>query len=208
MKKYFNYLGTYFLFSVPNIRLLPVNNGIEIAFVGRSNSGKSSAINTLTSNKSLAKTSKTPGRTQLINFFEVEPGLRIVDLPGYGYAKVPENIKRQWQHTISEYLQRRDNLKGLVVLMDIRHPMKYLDQKIIILAKNLNIPILILLTKSDKLTYKARNDQLNKVRKMTIPLFKGDIHIEIFSSIKKHGVETLRQKLNTWFSIKCTILQK
>ncbi|CUX95691.1 putative GTP-binding protein EngB [Candidatus Mikella endobia] len=202
MKKDFNYFSTYFLFSISNIHLLSVNKGIEIAFTGYSNSGKSSAINILTNNKNLAKTSKTPGSTQVINFFEVKPDFRLVDLPGYGYAKVPKKIKYQLQNTISEYLQEREILKGLVIVMDIRHPMKNIDQKIIKLATTyLNLPILILLTKSDKITYQERYSQLNKVRKQITTLFKGDIQIEIFSSIKKYGVEKLRKQLNIWFSV-------
>jgi len=125
----YNYHMTHFVMSAPDIRHLPSDEGIEVAFAGRSNAGKSSALNTLTQQKALARISKTPGRTQLINLFEVEPGIRLVDLPGYGYAQVPEEMKIKWQRSLGEYLQMRNSLKGLIVLMDIRHPLKDLDRK-------------------------------------------------------------------------------
>lgn len=199
MIKLYNYQITHFIISAPNIRYLPIDSGIEIAFAGRSNAGKSSALNTLTNQKNLAKISKTPGCTQLINLFEVEPGIRLVDLPGYGYTKVPKKLKRKWQSTLGEYLQKRDSLKGLVVLMDIRHPMKDLDQQMVQWAVNVNIPVLILLTKVDKLSFSARKAQLKQVRETALA-FMGDIEIETFSSLKKQGVDKLRQKLNTWFA--------
>ena len=123
-EKKLNYHKTHFLTSAPNIRAIPADEGIEIAFAGRSNAGKSTALNALTNQKNLARTSKTPGRTQLINLFEVENGCKLVDLPGYGYAAVPEQMKIQWQKSLGEYLQHRQCLAGLVVLMDIRHPLK------------------------------------------------------------------------------------
>lgn len=126
-----HYQNTHFITSAPDIRHLPEDEGVEIAFAGRSNAGKSSALNRLTNQKSLAKTSKTPGRTQLINLFKVEEGCHIVDLPGYGFAQVPVEMKNKWQKSLGEYLQKRECLKGLVVLMDIRHPMKDLDQQMI-----------------------------------------------------------------------------
>ena len=140
-----NYQQTHFVMSAPDIRHLPSDTGIEVAFAGRSNAGKSSALNTLTNQKSLARTSKTPGRTQLINLFEVADGKRLVDLPGYGYA------------------------------------------------------VLVLLTKADKLASGARKAQLNMVREAVLA-FNGDVQVETFSSLKKQGVDKLRQKLDTWFS--------
>ena len=122
-----NFRKVHFVTSAPDIRHLPNDGGIEIAFAGRSNAGKSSALNALTEQRQLARTSKTPGRTQLINLFELEPGKRLVDLPGYGYAQVPLDMKLKWQASLSEYLQRRESLKALVLLMDIRHPLKDLD---------------------------------------------------------------------------------
>ncbi|MFT4463748.1 MAG: ribosome biogenesis GTP-binding protein YihA/YsxC [Sodalis sp. (in: enterobacteria)] len=199
MTKSYNYQITHFVTSAPDIRHLPIDSGIEITFAGRSNVGKSSALNALTNQKNLARTSKTPGRTQLINLFEVEPGIRLVDLPGYGYAKVPEELKRKWQRALSEYLQKRDSLKGLVVLMDIRHPMKDLDQQMVQWAVDVNIPVLVLLTKADKLASGARKAQLNQVREAALA-FMGDVEVETFSSLKKQGVDKLRQKLDAWFA--------
>lgn len=194
-----NYHVTHFVTSAPDIRHLPADTGIEVAFAGRSNAGKSSALNTLTNQKNLARTSKTPGRTQLINLFEVVEGLRIVDLPGYGYAEVPEQVKRNWQKALGEYLQKRQCLKGLVVLMDIRHPLKDLDQQMVYWAVHSEIPVLILLTKADKLSQSARKSQLNVVREATLA-FMGDVQVEIFSSLKKMGIDKLRLKLDDWFS--------
>ena len=199
MATLFNYHMTHFVMSAPDIRHLPTDTGIEVAFAGRSNAGKSSALNTLTNQKGLARTSKTPGRTQLINLFEIEPERRLVDLPGYGYAEVPEEVKLHWQRALGEYLQKRNSLKGLVVMMDIRHPLKDLDQQMIKWAVSVAIPVLILLTKADKLASGARKAQLNQVRKDVLA-FEGDIQVEAFSSLKKTGVEKLTEKLDTWFS--------
>ncbi|RWR03144.1 GTP-binding protein [[Pantoea] beijingensis] len=194
-----NYHVTHFVTSAPDIRHLPADTGIEVAFAGRSNAGKSSALNTLTNQKSLARTSKTPGRTQLINLFEVEEGVRLVDLPGYGYAQVPEEMKKKWQRALAEYLQKRNCLKGLVILMDIRHPLKDLDQSMVQWAVQSSIPVLILLTKADKLASGARKSQLNMVREASMA-FMGDVQVELFSSLKKIGVDKLRQKLDSWYS--------
>ncbi|MCL2896954.1 ribosome biogenesis GTP-binding protein YihA/YsxC [Brenneria tiliae] len=190
---------THFVISAPDIRHLATDSGIEVAFAGRSNAGKSSALNTLTNQKNLARTSKTPGRTQLINMFEVAEGVRLVDLPGYGYAEVPEEMKLKWQRALGEYLQKRNSLKGLVVLMDIRHPLKDLDQQMLAWAVEAQLPVLVLLTKADKLASGARKSQLNMVREAVLP-FMGDIQVEAFSSLKKLGVDKLRQKLDSWFS--------
>ncbi len=194
-----NYQLTHFVTSAPDIRHLPSDSGIEVAFAGRSNAGKSSALNTLTNQKSLARTSKTPGRTQLINLFQVAEGIRLVDLPGYGYAEVPEEMKRKWQAALGEYLQMRNCLQGLVVLMDIRHPLKDLDQQMINWAVESNIQVLVLLTKADKLASGARKAQLNMVREAA-KTFNGNVQVEAFSSLKKIGVDKLREKLDNWFS--------
>ena len=194
-----NYAKTHFILSAPDITHLPIDTGVEIAFAGRSNAGKSSALNTLTNQKALARTSKTPGRTQLINLFEVEENCRLVDLPGYGYAQVPEAIKRKWQKSLGEYLQKRESLKGLVVLMDIRHPLKDLDQQMIEWAVSVNIPVMLLLTKADKLASGAQKKQVNMVKEFILP-FQGDITVAPFSSPKRVGLEALKQKLDEWFS--------
>lgn len=199
-QKNFNYHKTHFVISAPDITHLPADEGIEVAFAGRSNAGKSSALNTLTNQKSLARTSKTPGRTQLINLFRVEDNLHLVDLPGYGYAEVPEEMKRKWQRALGEYLQKRNCIKGLVVLMDIRHPLKELDQQMVQWAVDVDLPVLILLTKADKLASGARKAQLNMVREAILP-FQGDVQVEIFSSLKKIGIDKLRLKLDEWFNL-------
>ncbi|UXN34781.1 ribosome biogenesis GTP-binding protein YihA/YsxC [Avibacterium paragallinarum] len=194
-----NYHKAHFLTSAPNIKMLPEDSGIEIAFVGRSNAGKSTALNALTNQKNLARTSKTPGRTQLINVFEIEPLCKLVDLPGYGYAAVPEQMKIQWQKSLGEYLQKRECLAGVVILMDIRHPLKDLDQKMIEWAVSANLPVLLLLTKADKLSQNATNKQVKIVREAILP-FQGDIQVEAFSALKKQGIDRLSTKLNNWFS--------
>ncbi|MCP9269267.1 ribosome biogenesis GTP-binding protein YihA/YsxC [Xenorhabdus sp. XENO-1] len=197
--KNYNYHMTHFVTSAPDIRHLPQDVGIEVAFAGRSNAGKSSALNALTKQKSLARTSKTPGRTQLINLFEVEEGIRLVDLPGYGYAEVPEEMKRKWQNALGEYLQKRECLLGLVVLMDIRHPLKDLDMQMIEWAVVMQVPVMVLLTKADKLASGARKSQLAKVRQELASL-DGEIQIENFSALKKIGIDQLEQKLDYWFN--------
>ncbi|HBO39273.1 MAG TPA: YihA family ribosome biogenesis GTP-binding protein [Pasteurellaceae bacterium] len=194
-----NYHKACFLTSAANIRQLPEDSGIEIAFAGRSNAGKSTALNALTNQKSLARTSKTPGRTQLINLFEVEPQCRLVDLPGYGYAAVPEQVKLQWQKALGEYLQQRECLQGVVILMDIRHPLKDLDQQMIEWATASEIPVLLLLTKADKLSQSARSKQVKMVREAILP-FQGDIQVEAFSAQNKIGIAHLADKLDAWFA--------
>ncbi|NVD08097.1 YihA family ribosome biogenesis GTP-binding protein [Vibrio sp. JPW-9-11-11] len=194
-----HYQNTHFITSAPDIRHMPEDEGIEVAFAGRSNAGKSSSLNRLTNQKSLAKTSKTPGRTQLINLFKVTDGCHIVDLPGYGFAQVPMEMKKKWQKSLGEYLQKRQCLKGLVVLMDIRHPMKDLDQQLIFWAVDSGIPVQVLLTKADKLKSGARKAQVLKIKKDAIG-FGGDVSVAAFSSLKGIGVDVLRNKLDEWFA--------
>lgn len=194
-----NYAQTKFLLSAPNIKLLPPEGGVEVAFVGRSNAGKSTALNALTSQKNLARTSKTPGRTQLINLFKVAENCKLVDLPGYGYAAVPEKMKLQWQKSLGEYLQKRQCLRGIVVLMDIRHPLKDLDQQMLDWAVSANKEVLILLTKADKLSQSERIKQLKMVREAILP-FQGNINVELFSGTSKLGIDKLSHQLNLWFS--------
>ncbi|KXI22805.1 ribosome biogenesis GTP-binding protein YihA/YsxC [Photobacterium sanguinicancri] len=199
MNQLLNYRNTRFITSAPDIRHLPTDAGAEIAFAGRSNAGKSSALNRLTDQKGLARTSKTPGRTQLINMFEVTPGCNLIDLPGYGFAQVPLELKKKWQRALGEYLQKRECLQGLVVLMDIRHPMKDLDQQMILWAVESRLPVLVLLTKADKLKSGARKQQLMKTRKDSLA-FGGDVQVEFFSSLKGLGVDQVRAKLTEWFT--------
>ncbi|GHA61426.1 ribosome biogenesis GTP-binding protein YihA/YsxC [Photobacterium aphoticum] len=199
MNQPLNYRNTKFITSAPSIRQLPTDAGVEIAFAGRSNAGKSSALNRITDQKNLARTSKTPGRTQLINMFEVVPGCNLIDLPGYGFAQVPLEMKLKWQESLGEYLQKRECLEGLVVLMDIRHPLKDLDQQMIMWAIESRLPVLVLLTKADKFKSGARKQQLMKVRE-TVATFGGDVHVEVFSSLKGIGVDQVRRQLDAWFA--------
>lgn len=194
------YTKAKFFTSAPDIRHLKNDTGIEVAFAGRSNAGKSSALNTLTRQKNLARTSKTPGRTQLINVFELEEDLRLVDLPGYGFAKVPIAMKKKWQASLGEYLQKRKSLKGLVVLMDIRHPFKDIDQDLIQWAVDSNIPVLALLTKADKFKSGKRKAQLLMAREAALA-FMGDVTVQTFSSLNKHGLPELEHVLNEWFGL-------
>lgn len=188
-----------FTISAPDIRKLPDDSGVEVAFAGRSNAGKSSALNTLTQQKSLARTSKTPGRTQLINVFDIGDNMRLVDLPGYGYAKVPLAMKQKWQAALGEYLQKRESLQGLVILMDIRHPLKDLDQDLIQWAADSQLPVLALLTKADKLSQGKRSAEVLKVRKQ-LAEFGELIQVHAFSSLKRIGVEQATNVINQWFS--------
>lgn len=194
------YSKATFLTSAPDIRHLDGDAGIEVAFAGRSNAGKSSALNTLTRQKNLARTSKTPGRTQLINVFELEPSKRLVDLPGYGYAQVPLAMKQKWQRSLGEYLQVRKSLKGLVVLMDIRHPFKDLDQDLIHWAVERELPVLALLTKSDKLKAGKRKSQLLMAREAALA-FMGDVTVHTFSSLNRQGLPELESVLNDWLEV-------
>lgn len=196
-KSLINYATAEFVTSAPDIKAMPADTGIEVAFAGRSNAGKSSALNTLT-NKKIARTSKTPGRTQLINVFDIRENRRLIDLPGYGFAKVPVEMKKKWQKSLGEYLQLRDSLKGVVVLMDIRHPLKELDQDLVFWAVDNEIPVQILLTKADKLKQGKRKAEVLKV-KQAAKDFGGDVSVLAFSSLTRIGVSELAHKLDTWF---------
>jgi GTP-binding protein len=190
-----------FLISAPDIahldQYLPGDIGVEIAFAGRSNAGKSSALNALTEQKGLARTSKTPGRTQLINVFQLDDDRRLVDLPGYGFAQVPLALKNKWQQALGEYLQKRACLSGLVVLMDIRHPLKDLDMQMIEWAVLSNIPVLALLTKSDKLTQSTKMKTINEVRS-ALKDFGDKVQVETLSSLKGTGKLKVLSILNDW----------
>ncbi len=188
-----------FTISAPDIRKLPEDSGIEVAFAGRSNAGKSSALNTLTNQKGLARTSKTPGRTQLINVFEIGDNKRLIDLPGYGFAKVPLEMKKKWQAALGEYLEKRQSLKGLVVLMDIRHPLKDLDMDLIEWAVDGDLPVLALLTKCDKLSLGKRSTEVLKVKKV-LDALNGDIRVQAFSSLKRTGSEQADSIICDWFT--------
>ena len=197
-----NFKRAKFLLSAPTLRQCPQDSGCEVAFAGRSNAGKSSAINTLTDNKNMARTSKTPGRTQLINYFEVGQDKRLVDLPGYGYAKVPRAVKAKWDHHLAEYLQLRQSLVGLILLMDIRHPLQDYDQQMLNWAAQAALPVHILLTKADKLKRGPAKSSLLAVDKRLRDMDPGYtlLSVQIFSSLKKIGLEELERQLNYWLT--------
>ncbi|WP_288396197.1 ribosome biogenesis GTP-binding protein YihA/YsxC [uncultured Acinetobacter sp.] len=180
-----------FLMSAPKLSLCVEDTGYEIAFAGRSNAGKSSAINTLTNQKQLARASKRPGRTQMINFFSLgNPDQRLVDLPGYGYAAVPEDMKRVWQKELENYLIHRKSLQGLVLLMDIRHPLQHFDTMMLEWAHARKLFVHILLTKADKLNRGPANTALLDV-KQSLKKMKLNFSIQLFSSLNKQGLEEL-----------------
>jgi GTP-binding protein len=189
-----------FLTSAPSLQQCPPETGAEVAFAGRSNAGKSSAINRLTQNNKLARTSKTPGRTQLINFFALgDDQLRLVDLPGYGYAKVSHTIKAEWQKNLALYLQERQTLQGLVLLMDIRHPLQDYDTTMLHWATQGAMPVHLLLTKCDKLNRGAALNTLNQVRQQLQKSGWQDlVSAQIFSSHNGEGLETLEQRICAW----------
>ena len=192
------YSKAVFLKSAARVVHLPEDTGYEVAFAGRSNAGKSSALNCLTGIKGLARTSKTPGRTQLINLFQLDDERRLVDLPGYGYAKVALQVKMEWQKNLAHYLDVRQSLKGLILLMDVRHPLKDLDLMMVDWALNRQLPVHILLTKSDKLSRSDVKNSVLKVRKY-YELAEHLVSVQSFSSLKKDGVDELIALLNQWF---------
>ncbi len=196
-----NFQKAQYLKSAPSLKDCPDDIGCEVAFAGRSNAGKSSALNTLAQQGKLARTSKTPGRTQLINFFEIEEGVRVVDLPGYGFAKVPDRVKREWQKNMNEYLEDRKSLKALVLVMDIRHPLTEFDRMMCQWAVDCLMPVHILLTKSDKLKKGPRQNTMFAVKKEMAHM--GDLlTVQTFSSLKKEGTEELRRQLSFWLENK------
>jgi GTP-binding protein len=194
------YHNAKFILSCPNIKDAPADEGIEVIFAGRSNAGKSSCINTLTGQKKLAKVSKTPGRTQHLVFFDISQdeyeNNKLVDLPGYGFAKVPTAVKNRWNDDMSEYFQKRKALKGAVLLMDIRHPLKEFDELMLEWCLNSNINTHILLTKSDKLKKNQANKSLFEVQKR---IEGTGMSVSLFSSLKKSGIETLHKRLGEMY---------
>ena len=198
--KVIDFRRTTFVTSAPDISKLPNDVGAELAIIGRSNSGKSSSINAICDQKNLAKTSRTPGRTRLINLFKVNEGKYLVDLPGYGYAQVPEQMKRQWQKAMTDYLQQRKCLCGLVVTMDIRTPLRDHDRMIIDWSIAANLPCLILLTKADKFGVNKRKEMVGEV-KTQLSEFGGNFTIIAFSALSKIGIDETRNVLKNWFTL-------
>lgn len=192
--------GASFLTAAARFEQAPPDEGREVAFAGRSNAGKSSAINTLCGQRRLARTSKTPGRTQQLIFFGLKEGRRLVDLPGYGYAKVSEAVKRQWQDLMAGYLQRRRSLVGLVLVMDVRHPLTAFDQRLLAWTRDAGLPVMLLLTKSDKLKRGASRAQIDRV-KGAVAEERDRISVELFSSLNRQGVEAVHGKLVEWLDL-------
>ncbi|WP_426991785.1 ribosome biogenesis GTP-binding protein YihA/YsxC [Methylomonas sp. CM2] len=187
-----------FVASAPRLQDAPPDQGMEIAFAGRSNAGKSSAINTLVQQNALARVSKTPGRTQLLNFFRIDDDRKLVDLPGYGYAKVPEAMKREWQQMMETYLKNRKALSGIVLVMDIRHPLTDFDWQMVEWCELSKLPLHILLTKADKLKYGAAKTTLLQVQR---DLSRAEIvvSLQLFSALNKTGIDDVHQVLDEWF---------
>lgn len=191
--------GAHFLLSTPSLRHAPADSGHEVAFAGRSNAGKSSALNVLCEQKALARTSKTPGRTQQLVFFGVTDQARLVDLPGYGYAKVNTQTQHEWQALMEAFLGQRQALQGIVLMMDIRHPLTDYDQQMLDWCKHHHMPVLILLTKADKLTRGAAQNTLLSMRRELSAM--PECHLQVFSATKRIGVEEARQQICAWLGI-------
>ncbi|MDH4764690.1 GTP-binding protein [Pseudomonas sp. SORGH_AS199] len=189
-----------FLISAAKVDQCPFDNGREVAFAGRSNAGKSSALNTLT-HANLARTSKTPGRTQLLNFFTLDDERRLVDLPGYGYAKVPIPLKQHWQEHLEAYLSSRNSLSGVVLMMDIRHPLTEFDRLMLDWAQASSMPLHILLTKADKLAFGAQKNALLKVQRDVRQGWGDTASIQLFSAPKRQGIEDAQRVLASWLGL-------
>ncbi len=189
-----------FLISAAKVDQCPLDSGREVAFAGRSNAGKSSALNTLT-HANLARTSKTPGRTQLLNFFTLDDERRLVDLPGYGYAKVPIPLKQHWQEHLEAYLSSRNSLSGVVLMMDIRHPLTEFDRLMLDWSQASSMPLHILLTKADKLAFGAQKNALLKVQRDVRQGWGDTASIQLFSAPKRQGIEDAQRVLARWLGL-------
>jgi GTP-binding protein len=194
-RKHNPYRAARYVISAHHLRQLSEDRGYEVAFAGRSNAGKSSAINALTGQKSLARTSKTPGRTQQIIIFDIDPERRIADLPGYGYAKVPEELRAHWREIMQAYFERRQSLRGVVLVMDIRHPMRPFDEQMLAWCAAAGVPCHVLLTKADKLKRGPAQSTLLKVRK----LLPHGATAQIFSARTRSGIDELITRLDLWY---------
>ena len=194
-----NFNQAEFVTSAATLSACPADSVAEVAFAGRSNAGKSSAINAITGQSRLARISKTPGRTQLINFFSLGAGKHLVDLPGYGFAKVPLKVKEKWQRELEKYLRQRQALAGLILLSDVRHPLKEFDRMMIDWAVQSDLPLHILLTKADKLKKGAAKNTLLSVQRELRDL--DNVSVQLFSSLKLVGIEDARARLAEWLSV-------
>ncbi|EXJ16394.1 ribosome biogenesis GTP-binding protein YihA/YsxC [Imhoffiella purpurea] len=194
------YQRAHFLSAANRLDQAPEDVGREVAFAGRSNAGKSSAINAICHQKALARTSKTPGRTQQLIFFELDEQRRLVDLPGYGYAKVSESVKLEWQRHLSHYLEYRHSLAGLVIVMDVRHPLTDYDRQMLAWGLKGEMSLLLLLTKADKLKKgAARSAQLAVER--AVADRAGRVSVQLFSAPERQGVESVQAVLDRWLEV-------
>ena len=189
------YRDTNLILSAQTLEQCPEDTGGEVAFAGYSNTGKSSVINAITGLKGLARTSKAPGRTRLLNFFSLGPGRRLVDLPGYGYARVSVEMRQQWEEAMSQYLEKRRSLIGLMLIMDIRNPLKQLDLFLLAWCREAGLPVHVLLNKADKLSRPAGMRVLQQVVKQVI----GVATAQLFSAHHRTGIDESRKRLNVWF---------
>jgi GTP-binding protein len=193
-----HYQKAFFLLSVADVKQLPPDQGVEVAMVGRSNAGKSSVLNRITHSKNLARVSKTPGRTQMVNMFVLDDTRRIADLPGYGFAKVPLSAKLKWQKLVDTYIRTRESLKGLILVMDIRHPFKDLDLQLLDYCDDRNLPVHILLNKADKIS-KGAAAKLFPAIDATLANYQNPITYQLFSALKGAGIKELQALLNDWY---------
>lgn len=192
------YHKAHFLTSAAHVKNAPPDQGREVAFAGRSNAGKSSAINAITHQKTLARVSKTPGRTQLLNFFRLDDERRLVDLPGYGYAAVPDAVRKTWRNFIEAYLSRRRSLHGVFVVMDIRHPLTEFDRSMVEWCLHYELPLHIALTKADKLSRGAAHDVMGKVAKTLEADYDEPIGLQLFSALRGTGIDEAHAVLDAW----------
>lgn len=189
------YQKAYFLLSAADVKQLPPDQGIEIAIVGRSNAGKSSVLNRITQSKNLARVSKTPGRTQMINVFILDETHRLIDLPGYGYAKAPPALQQQWQKTVDIYFNTRDSLKGLILVMDIRHPLQPLDKQLLTYCAKYQMPVHIVLNKTDKLSKNIITKTV-EMMKTSLTHYSNSVTFQCFSALRCVGLEELHTALD------------
>lgn len=195
-----HYHSASFVASAPDLRAMPPDQGWEVAFAGRSNVGKSSVLNALTGRRGLARTSKTPGRTQMLNVFGLDPQRRLIDLPGYGFAQVPEPVRQRWRRSVEAYLRRRRSLAGLVLISDVRRPLGTLDQAMLEWLGHHQLPVHVLLNKADKL---GRGAAVEARRKADAWLHEHwpNASCQLFSAAQPAGLDELRERLDLWLGL-------
>ncbi|QGU33473.1 ribosome biogenesis GTP-binding protein YihA/YsxC [Thermochromatium tepidum] len=199
------YQGARFLTAAARLDQAPDDRGREVAFAGRSNAGKSSAINAICHQNALARTSKTPGRTQQLIFFKLDDERRLVDLPGYGYARVPERVKLEWQRHLSHYLEHRRSLVGLVIVMDIRHPLTDYDRQMLDWGQRAGLSILLLLTKADKLKRGAAKAARLAVERALAEAGSGQVEVQVFSAHERLGIGCVQAVLDRWLAVDTSV---